>query len=338
MQEYYRIPLSLDRPEPFFFNTFMHKRFHQHPLLNIFLIVFGCLAFFLVGCSDSGMSMDKSVYASADMPGEAFAQKDIESNDSFGGEAGEDGSSGIASELPNPADRKIIYVTEIRLVLKETSFEDFEKDIAKLIKDNSAYQSEVTFNRNRGERRTGRWVVRVPVDLYQAFLVGVKDLGVPEEVQESASDVTAEYVDLEARIANQKRLEQRILSVLDEVQGKISDVLEVEKQLARVRETVERLEGQMRYLKDRVSMTTVTVHVREDEDYQPPQALSFGGSIADVWHNSIDAMVVFFKGVVLSLVAIVPWLVVAMVAGYIFYRILRRLGAKRRESIPPKVS
>ena len=186
MQEYYRTPLSLDRPEPFFFNTFMHKRFHQHSFVNLFLILFGCVTFFLAGCSDSGMGMDKSVYASADMPGEAFAEKNIESNDSLGGETGEDGSSGIASELPGTADRKIIYVTEIRLVLKETSFEDFEKDIAKLIKDNSAYQSEVTFNRNRGERRTGRWVVRVPVDLYQAFLVGIKDLGVPEEVQESA--------------------------------------------------------------------------------------------------------------------------------------------------------
>jgi hypothetical protein len=178
----------------------------------------------------------------------------------------------------------------------------------------------------------------VPVESYQAFLVGIKDLGVPEEVQESASDVTAEYVDLVARIANQKRLEQRILSVLDEVQGKISDVLEVEKQLARVRETVERLEGQMRYLKDRVSMTTVTVHVREDEDYQPPQALSFGSSIIDVWQNSIDAMIAFFKGVVLSLVAIAPWLVVVMLVGYVLYRFLRRIGARRRISTPPKVS
>ncbi|MBT3467857.1 MAG: DUF4349 domain-containing protein [Opitutae bacterium] len=316
----------------------MHKRFHQHSFVNLFLTLFGCVTFFLAGCSDSGMGMDESVYASADMPGEAFAEKNIESNDSLGGETGEDGASGIASELPNPADRKIIYVTEIRLVLKETSFEDFEKDIAKLIKDNSAYQSEVTFNRNRGERRTGRWVVRVPVNLYQAFLVGVKDLGVPEEVQESASDVTAEYVDLVARMANQKRLEQRILSVLDEVQGKISDVLEVEKQLARVRETIERLEGKMRYIKDRVSMTTVTVHVREDEDYQPPQALSFGGSIVDVWQNSIDAMIAFSKGVVLALVAIAPWLVVVMLVGYVLYRLLRRIGVRRRESIPPKVS
>ena len=315
----------------------MHKRFHQRLFFNLSLIVFGYVAFFLAGCSDSEMSMGYPDYPAEEMP-KAIAQENFDSGDSLGGEVGQDGALGIDSEVSGTADRKIIYVTEIRLVLKETSFEDFEKDIAKLIKDNSAYQSEVTFNRNRGERRTGRWVVRVPVNLYQAFLVGVKDLGVPEEVQESASDVTAEYVDLVARMANQKRLEQRILSVLDEVQRKISDVLEVEKQLARVRETIERLEGKMRYIKDRVSMTTVTVHVREDEDYQPPQALSFGGSIVDVWQNSIDAMIAFSKGVVLALVAIAPWLVVVMLVGYVLYRLLRRIGVRRRESIPPKVS
>lgn len=313
----------------------MHKRSPQYSLLHISIILFGVLSFLLVGCSsESKMSIDEAMPSSAEMPGK---EDSATGNDPFGGGGGGESPSSTA-ELPKPSDRKIIYVSEIRLVLKETSFEDFEKDIAKLIKDSSAYQSEVTFNRNRGERRAGSWVVRVPVAHYKAFLAGVKNLGVPEEMQESASDVTAEYVDLEARIANQKRLEERILSVLDEVRGKISDVLEVERQLARVRETIERFEGQMRYLKDRVSMTTVTVHVREDEDYQPPQALSFGGAIVDIWNKSISSMKVFFKGVTLSLVAILPWSPVAMAVGYGLYRFLRCLSAKRRRSASPEVS
>ena len=312
----------------------MHKRSPQYSLLHISIILFGVLSFLLVGCSsESKMSIDEAMPSSAEMPGK---EDSATGNDPFGGGGGGESPSSTA-ELPKPSDRKIIYVSEIRLVLKETSFEDFEKDIAKLIKDNSAYQSEVTFNRNRGERRAGSWVVRVPVAHYKAFLAGVKNLGVPEQMQESASDVTAEYVDLEARIANQKRLEQRILSVLDEVQGRISDVLEVEKQLARVRETVERLEGQMRYLKDRVSMTTVTVHVREDEDYQPPQEPKFGDSIAGVWENSIDAMIAFFKGVVLFVVAIFPWLVLLLIVVFVLIRLLRRMGAKRKARTPPSI-
>ena len=118
----------------------------------------------------------------------------------------------------------------------------------------------------------------------------------PEEVQEKTRDVTAQYVDLEARIANQKKLEERIVGVLDEVKGKIGEVLEVEQQLARVRENIERLEGQMRVLKDQVTMATLTIHVREDKDYVPPQEPSFGDSIGEMWSDSIAALKTFCKG------------------------------------------
>ena len=245
-------------------------------------------------------------------------------------------SAGVSGELPQSVNRKIIYNSTIQLVLKKTSLEDFETDIEELIKKHKAYKSNGTFNRNQGENRSGTWVIRVPDDQYADFLDAVKALGVPEEVQENTKDVTAQYVDLEARIANQKRLEERILGVLDEVKGKISEVLEVEQQLARVRETIERLEGQMRVLKDKVTMATLTVHVREDKDYEPPQALSFGERIGEIWGKSIDSLVAFGKNLVLFLVAIFPWLLVIVPPLYLLYRFLRcRLDKRLAENTPP---
>lgn len=244
-------------------------------------------------------------------------------------ESGEE-PSGPGGEIAQLTDRKIIYVSEIWLVLKKTTFEQFEKDIKVLVGTHDGYHSEVNFHRNQGQNRSGRWVLRVPVDHYQSFLSSAKDLGVPEQVQETARDVTDEYVDLDARISNQKRLEQRILGVLDEVHGKIGEVLEVERHLSRTRETIERLEGKMRQLKDRVSMTTITLNVREDAEYQPPQALSFSSAIGNAWDKSIAAMEGFFKGLVLSIVALSPWLVIVITLGYLFYRLLRHLSAKRK--------
>ena len=246
------------------------------------------------------------------------------------------GATGGGGELPQPVDRKIIYNSTVRLVLKKTSLEEFEKEIERLIKKHKAYKSNGIFNLNQGENRSGTWTIRVPADQYTDFLAAVKKLGVPEAVQENTQDVTAQYVDLKARIANQKRLEERILSVLDEVKGKIGEVLEVEQQLARVRETIERLEGQMRVLKDKVTMATLTVHVREDKDYVPPQALSFGERIGDTWGKSINALVMFGKGTVLFLVAIFPWLLIIVPPFYILYRLLRRWITKLSVSnIPP---
>ena len=289
------------------------------------------LAIIFSGCGQPNRM--ESVSTDAPSSGMEFGPHDGE--DANEADGGDSDAAGSGIELPAPVDRKIIYNSTVQLVLKKTSLEKFETDIEALIKKHKAYKSNGTFKRNQGENRSGMWEIRVPADQYADFLTAVKKLGVPEEVQENTKDVTAQYVDLEARITNQKRLEERILSVLDEVKGKINDVLQVEKELARVRETIERLEGQMRVLKDKVTMATLTVHVREDKDYVPPQALSFGDRIGEIWGKSIDALVAFAKSVVLVVVAIFPWLLVILPPLYIFYRLVRRWIAKRFANTPP---
>ena len=82
-------------------------------------------------------------------------------------------------------------------------------------------------------------------------------------------------------------------------------------------------------------MTTITLNVREDADYQPPQALSFSSAIGSAWDKSIATMKVFFKGLVLSLVALSPWLLIVIALGYLSYRLLRRFSTKRQRT-PPK--
>ena len=93
----------------------------------------------------------------------------------------------------------------------------------------------------------------------------------------------------------------------------------------------------MRVLKDKVTMATLTVHVREDKDYEPPQALSFGERIGEIWGKSIDALVAFAKNLVLFLVAIFPWLLVIVPPLYFLYRFLRRRITKLSVSTTPPV-
>ena len=296
-------------------------------------LLFPALAIIFVGCGQSDR-MESSASMDAPASGMEFEPRQRADADEEGG--ANLGAANGDGELPQPVNRKIVYNSTVRLVLKKTSLEDFETDIEGLIKKHKAYKSNGIFNLNQGENRSGTWTIRVPADQYTDFLAAVKKLGVPEAVQENTQDVTAQYVDLKARIANQKRLEERILSVLDEVKGKIGEVLEVEQQLARVRETIERFEGQMRVLKDKVTMATLTVHVREDKDYVPSQALSFGERISEIWGKSIDALVAFGKNLVLFLVAIFPWLLVIVPPLYFLYRFLRcRLAKRLADNTPP---
>ena len=126
----------------------------------------------------------------------------------------------------------------------------------------------------------------------------------------SAQDVTEEFVDLEARIANKKRLEERIVELLKDSSDKIKDVIEVERELARVRGEIEQMEGRLRYLTNRTELTTVTISAREVREYVPPEALKFVGRVAQAWGNSLLSLKVLGENVAVTLVYTFPWLLV----------------------------
>ena len=286
-----------------------------------------------MGCSDESYS--DGAYG---RPEKSVASLQSRGSEDFFVSETEEASSGSVAYATQSVERKIIYSSDVHLVLKKTNFEEFDKEIRSLLEKHEGYHSLVTFEGNQGYGRSGKWVLRVPVRHYQAFVAAVKDLGVPELVQENSQDVTDEFVDLDARLANQKRLEERILQVLDQVSGKIGEVLEVERELSRVREAIERMEGRMRQLKDRVSMTTVRLFVREDEDYEPPQALSFGEEMGESWSGSIAAMKNFFKELALFVIALSPWLLILYGLLLLIRRLFRRLLAKRRKDSPEKTT
>ena len=204
--------------------------------------------------------------------------------------------------------RKVIYDAEIALIVKE--FSAIEIEIPKLVKQFGGYLADASVNRTQGEQRSGRWQARIPVNQFDSFLDSVSILGIPENRRQTAQDVTEEFVDLEARIANKKRLEERIVELLKDSSDKIKDVIEVERELARVRGEIEQMEGRLRYLTNRTELTTVTISAREVREYVPPEALKFVGRVAQAWGNSLLSLKVLGENVAVTLVYTFPWLLV----------------------------
>jgi uncharacterized coiled-coil protein SlyX len=217
--------------------------------------------------------------------------------------------------------RRIIYDAEVRLVVKKVA--DVETEINKYLKQVDGYIAEASVDRTQGEELTGHWKVRVPVTKFDSFLDEVAKLGVAEDRRQTAQDVTEEYVDLEAQIANKKRLEERIVALLKDATGKIKDVLEVENQLSRVRGEIEQLEGRLRYLTNRTDFTTVSITAREEENYAPPAAPTFVNRIAQAWTGSIAALQTFGEQLTVGAVYVFPWFAVVVaiaVPGFLYVR------------------
>lgn len=256
----------------------------------------------------------------------AARQEALEESEGIGGGINtEDGPQGVVSGLP----RKIIYEAEITLTVQD--FFASEAAVTQLVKQYGGYFADACVDRTYGQQLSGRWRIRIPVTQFDPFLQAVSRLGVPESRHQTAQDVTEEFVDLEARISNKKRLEKRIVELLSSSSGKIKDVIEVERELARVRGEIEQSEGRLRYLTDRTEFTTVVVSAHEVREYVPPETPSFWTRMRDALGYSLFSLRDFGENMLVATVFVIPWLVVLGVLLCPVIWFVRKRNAQRRK-------
>jgi hypothetical protein len=108
-------------------------------------------------------------------------------------------------------------------------------------------------------RRDDRAItIRVPVARFDEALSRIEDAGDMLHRNVAVEDVTEEYLDLEIRLRNARAVRDRLEKLLEKAATVEESVL-LEKELGRVAGEIERLEGRMKYLRDRAAFSTITV-------------------------------------------------------------------------------
>jgi len=115
----------------------------------------------------------------------------------------------------------------------------------------------------RAQQRSATLELRVPSSRFDELAQAIGTVGRLEHVQISTEDVGEEYTDVAARVANGKRMEGRLLDLLANRTGKLQEALTVERELARVREEIERYEARLRYLQARTATSRLTLSLHE---------------------------------------------------------------------------
>lgn len=156
--------------------------------------------------------------------------------------------SGDTAPTPTPGGR--------RIVIYNAGYKSVVKDIEASLKAAEAIAAELDgwVQEIRGESIT----IRVPVANYAEAVSRTEKLGRIAHREQEAADVTEEYVDLEARLKNAKAVRARLETLLEKA-ADVKAALAVETELNRVGEEIERLEGKLKLLKDRVAYSTITV-------------------------------------------------------------------------------
>jgi hypothetical protein len=225
---------------------------------------------FLLACGRSSPEAER--WATADMA----ADGGFERNEAV-----------ATAEDRTPLDRKIIRTGELRYEVGD--LDAARGQVLKLVGASGGYVEGDDRN-DRGSAIDLSLRVRIPADRFDAFLVGLKGLGELQDQHISATDVTAQWVDVEARLSAKRKVEERFLAIVDQAKT-VTEVLEVERELGNVRAEIESMEAQMKALKDQVSMSTVTITctkpVARNNAYTP----HFGVAIREGWNLFVQFLV-----------------------------------------------
>lgn len=167
--------------------------------------------------------------------------------------------------------------------------------------------------------------LRVPASKVQGVRAALGHAGEITTDVEKVQDVTEERADLEARLHNARTSEKRILEIMATKTGAISEVIDAEKEISRIRESIERMEGQRRSLEGRIDLATVRVTLSTQPG--PSAWQTPGKSIAGAAHGGMRAAAAAAVYGIMVFVAVAPILlpISALVTG-----IALALRARRR--------
>ena len=217
--------------------------------------------------------------------------------------------------------RKIIRTGA--LTVEVDDYEKVRNAIERMVRGAGGFVASVDVGQSEGAVGAATMVVRIPESQLDAAVAALAKLGTLRREALRAEDVSESYYDLAARLRNAKRLEERMVELAAKAGG-VKDLLEVEREIGRVRETIEVMEGQLRGLDDRASLATLTVELVARHTYQPYQEPTLTAKIAHAFDASLDGLAGAAEALLLFLVAAVPWMLPIGVAGFLVRKRLRR--------------
>lgn len=232
-------------------------------------------------------------------------------------------SDEASTNLSEPAiEQKIIKEASLRFETSDLN-ETFSQ-IQKAIASNKGTVLNDTEGKNYDNvSRVLR--VKVPSQNFDSFINAVsKGVSYFDEKVITAEDVTEQYIDLNSRLKTKKKLEERYLQILQKA-VKISEILEIEKQLSAIREEIEAKEGQLKYLQSRVSESTITIEFYKTIAEKEGIKISYGSKI---W-TAVKSGFFSLSDFLISLISIWPFIIIICVLAYF---IRKRFKRKKQQS------
>jgi hypothetical protein len=241
----------------------------------------------------------------------------------------EGGQPGAPGPLIGHAPR-VMRTASLRLVAGD--FENARAAVDRIAGDAGGYVGTLTVGGTRPAPRTLTAVLHVPADRTGGAVAALRALGEVVEESQASQDMSERLVDLEARLANARNTEERLRELLRTRTGRLSDVLEAEREVTRVRQEIEVLDAQRKNIETRVTYSAITLQIDEEHKSSislgpQPLAVRLRNALVDGFRTAFEAAVTTLLLVLQLAPVVIFWLVVIGLAVRYFLRRRARASA-----------
>jgi Domain of unknown function (DUF4349) len=177
----------------------------------------------------------------------------------------------------------------------------------------------------------GQVSFRVPVDAFEATLRELKGLGRYRGEHSSSEDVTTQYIDLNGQLAAWRAQEKVYLRLVAQAKS-IADVISVQNQLQSVQSNINRLQGQVDFLRDQSSFSTIELDLAEPGAAGPAVPRT---RFAKAWSTAVDGLGAMAAAALVVVIWLAPFGLLALIAIWAFHRLRRPAANVGLASGPP---
>jgi len=175
-----------------------------------------------------------------------------------------------------------------------------------------------------GDAGGAELVLRIPSATLTEVIDELQQLGKSEELILSASDVTREVRDVDARIGALTSSVDRLLALQGSA-ATVDELITLETAISDRQTQLESLQSQQRSLADQVSLSTLRLTLGSEQTAPVDEPDTFLSGLQTGW----DALLAFLGGALVVAGVLLPWLIVIGVIVLIAVLVLRRAGRRR---------
>jgi hypothetical protein len=239
-----------------------------------------------------------------------------------GADTAAESAAADADRAPGARERKLVRSAALRLEVEQYAAAREAVDAA--LARAGGHVARARVEHADGAVAFASLDLRVPAAVLDAFVREVARLGAVLHEEMHADEISDEYYDARARLESARKLEQRLLEFADAKTSDVKGLLEVERELGRVREAIETLAGRIAGYDSQVALSALSLEMVSRQRVSLGEAPGLRARLQHALRESSGALLRTGRGGLVVMAFLLPWLPLVTLAGYLGRRLLRR--------------